>query len=148
MRILLILIAFCAPLSLTAEVKQMTVDVTKVYNKRDAYLPEYTLLSNEPVLNEEVDSRREYWTHRVDLGLKYDLYRNSKYRVYWDQNIVGHSTERQFRKMYWDWEIGQSIYKRFDVFWHHRSEHGLEAAADRDYPVEDIVGIRIYFYRK
>lgn len=132
-----------------AQVREVTFDLTKIHNKRDPYFPQYNLLggSPAPVVDADGNLGTEHWSHNVDLGVKSDLYNNHGYVLYWDQDVIGHSTNVQYRKVTWDWELGLKPSRLFDVFWHHRSEHGLEANEGRRYPIEDVYGVRIYLYR-
>ena len=103
------------------EVMQSTFEVSKVYNKRDHYMPEYDLLGGSPEENTSLDQSQEHWSHKVSLGLDYRIINFRGYEVYWNQEIVGFSTTEQYRRMYWDWELGQTFFKKFDIFWPHRS---------------------------
>jgi len=150
MKWILALLALVSADVCLGQVQAVSFEVSKIYNKRDPYIPEYSLLQDRPVIFEEegINSEEEHWTHRINLGVDYNIYRSGPLRLYWDQDIAGYSTRKQYRKMYWDWELGASFHKRLDIFWHHRSEHGLETADDKRYPLEDIMGIRVYLYRR
>lgn len=142
------MILMWSPIKANAQVRQVTFDVDKLYDKRDPYFPQYNLLGGHPSPTEDQPKLGEYWSYNVNLGVKTDLYAFDKFRVYWDQNIIGYSTNVQYRKVTWDWELGARTGQYVDLFWHHRSEHGLETNLDQRYPIEDVYGIRFYLYRK
>jgi hypothetical protein len=136
----ILMMRFCSTEAL-ADLRQVTFDTTKVQNKRDAYFPQYNLLDGE--------GGQEHWSHNVTLGVDYDLFKAGPVVGYWDQKVMGYSTNYQYRKVLWDWELGARLYDRVSIFWHHRSEHGLEYnASNRKYPIEDLYGIRFYLYRR
>lgn len=126
------------------EVKEVSFAAAKIYNKRDSYLPRYTLLREGPA--SEDNTQTESWDYSLDLKLDTNLFKHGGVVGYWTQNIVGESTTRQYRRVHWDFEFGLNLFKNWDVFHHHKSEHALDVDAQKSYPLQDIYGIRLCFH--
>jgi len=90
----------------------------------------------------DIDSS-EILQHRTSVGHSYTFYRTGKFSMYWDNEIVGVSTNRQYRYVAWDFELGMKI-SSFHFYYHHISEHLLDSATNSHFPLENRVGVRWY----
>jgi hypothetical protein len=137
------------------EVNEVSFKSAKIYNMRDPFFPKYTLIREspraKPPINKKTGEPRweqtEAWNHHVSLKLDLNLLKNKYGALYWDQEIVGQSTTRQFRRIFWDFEVGISIKDKVSLFHHHRSEHGLDIRTT-GYPLRDMYGIKLCFFGK
>jgi hypothetical protein len=71
-----------------------------------------------------------YWNNRVHAGT--------------DKDIDGHG---QFRTVGWQFQFGVHLSSYLDVQYEHHSQHVLDYTEPFHFPVQDSIGIRIYFYR-
>lgn len=142
-----------------AEVNAATFSVGKIYNKRDYYLTDYTLLRE----GSSYEGQTEKWNHQIDLHSDISLFDfgrtwggERRGEIYWVQDVVGESTTSQYRKVHWEFEWGINIMDKFDLFHHHRSEHALDRSVEAtagdaylgratDYPLLDVYGVRFCF---
>lgn len=140
MRLLLCLVM----LSNTAQgydLRRLSFEAAKMYNKRDPQFPDYDLLRES--------GKGERWNHHISLNLDMNFVTTSRGSMYWDQEIVGRSTTSQYREVWWEFEVGFNIFtgpeSTLDIFHRHKSEHALEVEAS-SYPLEDFYGIRLCFF--
>jgi hypothetical protein len=144
-------INLAASIAQGAELHNLSFESTKIYNYRNPYLPEYTLLREAPRAKSPLDEylpweQKEAWNRQVALTLELVLVHNDHGTLYWDQKIAAFSTTKQFRHVYWDFEIGVNVLGNFEVFHHHKSEHSMEqAASPNGYPLLDMYGVRFCF---
>lgn len=62
--------------------------------------------------------------------------------------IIGSGGKGQFRTVGWEFQLGLHLSKYIDLFAHHHSQHLLDTTYQHGrFPVQDAVGIKIYFYR-
>lgn len=139
-------IAFLMTLSTAGHsygIREASFEAARIYNKRDPQFPEYHLLRQQ--------GKGERWRDHIGLRLDTTLINTKAGNLYWDQIVVGNSTDIQYRETYWEWELGINISSgknsAVDIFHHHKSEHALDLE-DGAYPVEDYYGIRICFWGK
>lgn len=75
----------------------------------------------------------------------FDLYCSSFDEIcfYWNNEVIGKSTNQQYRFTQWSFENGIA-FKKVDLFFNHLSAHCLECIPEYHdrYPNENIVGIR------
>lgn len=136
----LVALLFASSSSSAFEIKTLTFEGAKIYNKRDPQFPNIKLLKGK--------GEGERWTHHINLSLDMDLISTERGAFYWDQEVVGRSTTSQYREVWWDFEFGINVHTfergAVSFFHHHKSEHTLELARDT-YPLEDYYGIRLCF---
>jgi hypothetical protein len=122
--------------AVASELKALSFELSSFHNKRDPFLPEYDILSRLPG-----DPNTETWSYLIALQAKYDAITTPSGSLYWNQDIVGLSTDNQFRRVHWEFEWGIRM-KYVSIFHHHKSEHALDIEVTK-YPLEDRYGIRI-----
>jgi hypothetical protein len=126
-----------------ATVKEVSFEAGIIYNFRDTYFDNYTLLGGKPS-SDSVEDQKEWWSYYTALNVSTVLMDTNLGHLYFDQQIAGQSTQRQFRRVHWEFELGIHI-QGVDVFRMHRSEHLLDAKSD-NYPVLDIYGLRFCWH--
>jgi len=129
-----------------AELKRAGFQGGHVYNKHDLFIPEYTDYEMGPVArhNQSGTGKPERWAYELRLFMDIDLYKSKYGTFYWNNDVIGMSTTRQFRYVSWDFETGYQFNKRIGLFYHHQSEHVLERERN-SYPMHDVMGIRFCF---
>ena len=145
MRLLALILIFSTP-GFGVDVQEVSFEAAKIYNFRDTYFEDYTLLGGNPSSDSDGE-QREWWSYHTALNVKVNLISTSLGKLYWDQQIAGQSTQKQFRRVHWDFELGLSIPGDMSIFRHHRSEHLLDAEGN-NYPVIDIYGVRFCWLGK
>ena len=96
---------------------------------RDGYI-----LSEKP--KEQLDLKPK-------VAFSFDFWCGSSTCVYLDQEIIGKSTNVQYRFVSWILEGGIAI-KNVDFFYWHQSQHSLESSAlGGRYPNENTYGVRL-----
>ena len=68
--------------------------------------------------------------------------------VYWENTIYAYGDSAQYRHVGWKWELGVNLYDNLHIFYHHHSEHAMDANREDighpdKWPIEDSFGIRI-----
>jgi hypothetical protein len=148
-----VLAAALALTSLSAQgfdVVDAQFEVGKFYHKRDPMGPKYTLIreGHKPYNRDDKLESDETWNHQVGLRLDTDLFRFRNVAMYWDQELVGQTTTHQYRRIYWDFEVGFSwLNNRFHTLWNHRSDHLLDKDYSK-YPLHDVYGIRVCLLKR
>lgn len=146
MKSALFILLFYSQIAWGVEVREVSFETAKIYNFRDTYFEDYTLLGGNPS-SDSPGEQREWWSYHTALNVKVNLLSNSIGKLYWDQQIAGQSTQKQFRRVHWEFELGINVKDSVDIFRHHRSEHLLDADGD-NYPVIDIYGLRFCWFGK
>lgn len=132
-----------------AEIQHSSFAVSKIHNKRDFNARRFDTLAG-------VGQNKEYWTHQLNLAIDTKIVDFSEYAsplvsaglIYWNQEIEAQSTNKQYRRVHWDYELGYKLpwtikgYYNISVFWKHRSEHLLDVDA-KDYPLADVYGAKL-----
>lgn len=98
------------------------------------------------------DYRHSYWaedkkafTHGANFNLKLGIANN---HLFWDNRVHLLGTDSQVRQGGWEYSIGAHLGKYFDAFYYHHSMHVMEREREkREYPLENMYVIRMYFYR-
>jgi hypothetical protein len=110
----------------------------KIIDNRDPYFP----FANAP-------SDQEHWTQGIAALMNVDLVNYDLYSAYWRGCVFGNATDRQFREIGLQYEMGFEIRNYFNVFWQHESDHGLDyQPAFERFPLRNYVGVRITFYKR
>lgn len=103
---------------------------------RDPYVPHHT------------GTWREKAAIKWDLGiLKYG---------YWRNNVHTETTNPSGRvtTVGWEWELGVTLFKNYEIFHHHHSRHVMEEVPEKrfesgnQFPNENSYGIRFKLYEK
>ena len=105
----------------------LNLELRKTEFKRHAYYPE----------------KRDW---RGYTGLNWG-YRGLWDTVYWENTVYSYGDNAQYRHVGWQWELGAK-YKAFKVFYHHHSEHAMDAnntdiGHPDKWPIEDSFGIKM-----
>ena len=142
MKLLLIVLLLLSSTAQAYELRLLTFEAAKIYNKRDPQFPAYDTLKMKGLGTEQK------WNHHISLNLDMDLISTPVGAFYWDQEVVGRSTVSQYREVWWDFEFGINIHTfqsgSITLFHHHKSEHALDLE-DPKYPLEDYYGLRLCF---
>lgn len=93
-----------------------------------------------PYLTEELPDS-EILTYRILTGYKYKGYSTGDFSTFWDLEVDGIATKKQFRYTSLTTAIGVRI-EAIDIFYHHKSEHILEHTPAVHFPLTNYVGIR------
>jgi len=96
--------------------------------------------------------REEQLQHTTEITADFDVVCNgSSYEkrrelcIYLDNSVFAKSTDKQYRYVAWEFELGFSLSDIVDFFYHHKSEHVLEDTRAGHFPLANYVGIRIEF---
>lgn len=148
LRICLILLYLIAPALAYSEpeVRKIGMSGGYFYNKKSWFLDEYTDYKINPYdrLTEDSKGERERWSYELRLFFDTDLAKTKFGEFYLNQQVTGMSTTRQFRYVSWEFKLGQRLTDRFDIYYHHKSEHGLDIERN-SYPMHDAIGISYCF---
>lgn len=135
-----VLTGVCTYEAFGADLDRLTFEVSRIHNNRDPYIPQYSVLGGLP-------DRHEYWKTYTGVAFDTTLVRLEKAQWYWDNEIYGKATNRQYRHVGWKFESGVNWGDSLEFFWNHHSQHVLEDVnTDSKYPVSDRYGVRIIFY--
>jgi hypothetical protein len=104
--------------------------------------------SRKPLIDDNGIPNREL-DKELTLVWNIDLFRH----YYFDNSIISF-TDRfedsgktdQFRLIGWNFQVGAKLTGWFWIEYHHYSRHHLDQKAPGKFPVEDALGVRIYFY--
>lgn len=140
--ITIIMLIIAASTAQGFELTSAKFELGRLYNKRDLIEPKYTLLQQR-----SPDGEKEVWDYQIGLLLNTTIIENSVGKFYWNQKVEAQSTTVQYRRVHWDFEFGINVLDKVDMFWHHRSEHLLDASLD-DYPLHDVYGVRVCLLKK
>lgn len=92
-----------------------------LHNKRDPYWPHYDTLEGQ--------GEGEHWTHHIGLKVDTNLWCGRKSCLYWDQFVIGDSTNVQYREVTWEFELGWKL--PFGTpYWSHQSRHHLDPSSE------------------
>jgi len=127
------------------ELDTMSMDYGRIANHRDIYLP-----YEDPGRDKYPDTA-ETW--RGQLGVSFDLNLirwDEFYRFHWQNRVFGSTTYSQFREAGWNFRWGLQLGERLELFFDHESRHILDAApaSKRTYPLTNVYGAELTFYRK
>lgn len=102
-------------------------------NKRLSYIPEFN--NHENFFS---DSDLERWAYEsiIEVDVDYN-------KMYFNNDIIGYVTNRNYRYISWDFEIGYNLGKVIKLYYHHKSEHVMELERDTKYPLHDSVGFKL-----
>jgi hypothetical protein len=117
-------------------------EVKNLYFEADSYVG----TQYEPYISAELHED-ERLTYRILTGYKYIGYRTGDFSVFWDLEVDGKATTKQFRYTSLDTAVGMRIDK-LDIFVRHKSEHMLEHRPVAHFPLENYIGIRWNLIRK
>lgn len=94
--------------------------------------------SREPVIYPDTPKER------LDLNI------NMSFLKYGFSSNTVHSLtdDSQFRVVGWKYQIGVHLSYWADIYCEHFSQHILDMAGDRPYPVQNLIGIKVYMYRR
>ncbi len=111
-------------------------------------LEEYRILNHrDPYFDYIPEATGEMWTTGGAFNLNMNVLRWDNYvRLFWDNRIHMESTESQLRSAGWEFRAGLNIYNMVRLFWHHHSQHLLDATPDiytRNYPLWDSYNIEL-----
>jgi len=115
---------------------------------RDLYfeVDSYTGKQVEPYISEEL-AETEPLTYRLVTGYKYVGYKTGEFSIFWNLEVDGKATTKQFRYVSLDNAIGVRISK-VDLFYYHKSEHMLEHKPIDHFPLCNYIGIRWHLILK
>jgi hypothetical protein len=94
----------------------------------------------EPYISSELPEN-EQLTYRILTGYKYIGYRTGKFSTFWNLEVDGVATTKQFRYTALTTSIGVCIDK-IELFYYHKSEHMLEYSPREHFPLRNTLGIR------
>ena len=134
-----ILTAIFAPVLIFSDpvIDKVEFSSERYYNQRYSYIPEYSVFEMDT-------SDGEKWNYNLSLRSDTTLHQTWAGRTYWNNRVHGMSTDRQFRHVGYEFEIGQQFNRHVGVFYYHHSQHVLEMEKE-DYPLTDSIGIKICF---
>ena len=127
------------------ELDYMSMDYAKIANHRDIYFP------YEDAGRDKYEETDETWRGRIGVNFDLNLIRwDEFYRFHWQNRVEGNTTYQQFREVAWAFRWGLQLGSRVEVFYDHVSRHVLDAepARERTYPLTNVYGAEITFYRK
>lgn len=108
----------------------------------------YPLHSRQPLVTESDFPEREI-AKRLSLSLN----TNFLTYIYWNNRIDGFVTRwretgnaEQFRGIGWNFEVGVRAAPFLYVEYEHHSQHLLDIKGQRGFPVEDMVGFKLFFF--
>lgn len=107
-----------------AKVRNLSLEVTGIADKREYYMPEF----------------RDKWHGGVMLRWDIDLGK----RFYWNNQTYFDGTASQVRHIGWKYEQGVKLFdNNMQIFYQHHSEHVAERKYDRNFPLDNRFGVRI-----
>lgn len=121
-----------------ASLRRFGMEYGKIINNRDAYFS-YADPGTED---------GEAWAYSVAANFDLDLIKYGALRLFWDQQVKGAATDRQFRSVYWDYNFGLRFGDKVSVYESHRSVHVLDARGQGDFPLRNEYILAVDFYRR
>ena len=95
-----------------------------------------------PILTEQSKSP----TSQLSLNMDFNAIDGA---LYWKNELFGlvdDSSQKQFRTVSWELELGVRVTKHIDIHIGHRSQHLMDAAADGLYPEHQWIGFRWHIF--
>ena len=121
--LLLLLIWLLSSVGHATEIKELSLEVTRIGQKINHFMPEYD----------------DYWFGGMNLNM--DLGFGP---VFWENDIYFDGTRPQVRHIGWHFKTDVNVTENVAVFYEHHSQHVAESAR-ATYPLDDRIGIKIYF---
>lgn len=81
---------------------------------------------------------------RLNLGLDLEWLSYG----YMNNTIHSGTDQNQFKTIGWQYQIGVHLGDIADVYTEHYSQHLLDERSGQSYPVENLIGIKFYLYRR
>lgn len=114
------------------EPTHFSVEAYKIANMRDAYIPEYSVYTNDP----------EYWTHGAAVNWDLDLVRQGDWIWFWRNRVHEAATNKQVRQVGWRWDLGINWRNKIEFSHEHHSQHVLDRQGNGFYPNIDQYAVR------
>lgn len=121
------------------ELDQMSMEYSEIFNNRDPYFTYQDRIHG---------GEGEFWLYRVAVNFDLALIKFGPYGLRWRNAVIGDSTNAQFRQVQWQFRWGIQVSPNVEVFYDHRSRHGMELVSDTKYPLENRVGVEVTFYQR
>lgn len=132
-------IALCARAVKGAELERLSMDVGSYYTMQDFFQPEYTTI-RRPQMPYQQEAGQERWSYSLKLNMDLKITDTLLGKTYWNNRVTGASTTRQFRYVGYEFSFVHQFNKGLGVFYHHHSEHALDAEK-KTYPLQDSFGV-------
>lgn len=68
--------------------------------------------------------------------------------LYLNNTIHSETDSQQFRLIGWHYQMGVHIGKYADLYGEHFSQHLLDTTGPNPYPMENLIGLKVYLYRR
>lgn len=81
---------------------------------------------------------------RLDVNINMGVLRY----VYMNNMIHSETDQSQFRVIGWKYQMGIHIGSWADLYAEHFSQHLLDTQGQTAYPVQNLIGLKLYIYRK
>lgn len=122
--------------ALTLSLREFSFETYKLYDNRDGYYP-YSNDSNES------------WDKGTAVNFNLDLVRFSdNVALRWDNRVHGETTVDQYRAVGWQFQLAVDLGPKFTLFADHHSQHILDDHVDERFPLRNVVGGRVVFYKR
>lgn len=119
------------------ELDEVSVDAFDIQAKRDPYFP---------------NMQSKDWGQGANFHIKNHFFKH----MFWNNRLHLSGSQTQIRHVGWEFNTGFHIIPDVaDIFYYHHSQHVTEEARDdifdnskRQFPVEDLIGIKVYLFKK
>lgn len=122
------------------EMERFDMEFYEIKNHRDSYFP----------YNDPDKPSDEHWTNGYATNFNLNLVGTENVNLYLNNRVHGEATNSQVRQVGWKYELGVGFFDRLDLFWHHHSQHVLDASSNvkTRFPLDNFYGFRMNFYQK
>lgn len=125
------------------ELDSLDIKYRKHVNYRDSYFPEYETIDNE------CTKSTECMKFGANALFNINVIRINNYNLFWRNDIMMDSTNKQVRHVGWDYEVGLPLVPdKIEMYYHHESRHILEQANHARFPLRDEYVINFNIYKR
>lgn len=117
------------------EADRIALDTWKIENNRNMYFP----------YNQPGDGGEE-WVMGAAFEIDLNIVAYEEWSLYWNNRPFMNTTTAQVREAGWQWEAGIDFSKCAQIYWHHLSDHVLDAEVPGKFPLHNFYGMRVSFY--
>jgi hypothetical protein len=119
----------------------------RLFSLREFSFEGYRLLDNRDGFYPYNDGQ-EKWANGTAVNFNLDLVKVGDWGIRWDNQVRGETTNSQYRAVGWQFETAFDMGQRFSLFWDHHSQHALDAYVGEKFPLRNVIGGRINFYKR
>ena len=114
------------------DLREFSFDTYELADRRDSYF----------------DYPDDTWRGGTAVNFNLDLVRRGDWGLAWDNRVFGNGTTAQYREVGWQYQVAIDTGPKLRWFWEHESRHILDDRRKDDFPLTNMYGLRINFYKR